>query len=144
MTSWRDSASPEAQNDLDQLLVMGIEFAQQQLSSRGEFAPYAAAVGVDGQLHAIAVLLDDDSSPSANNIEACVSALVSQRDSIRAGAIVSDVRLAEEGSDAIRIELEHADGHAMSVFLPYMKKRLRRGFEFGSLQAEPAGSRIWT
>ena len=50
MTSWRDSASPEAQNDLDQLLVMGIEFAQQQLSSRGEFAPYAAAVGVDGQL----------------------------------------------------------------------------------------------
>lgn len=107
-------------------------------------APFAAAVGRDGQVTAVAVLVDEDASPSADIVEASIEALAAQRDSIRAGVIVSDVRLVESRTDAVRVDLEHADGHAMAVLLPYTKKRLGRGIDYGPIRAEAGSSRIWT
>lgn len=145
MTSWRDNASAQAQNDLDGLLDAALGFAQQQLETRGEFFPYAAAVGTDGEANMIAAGPDADEHPrSADVVDACVAALVSQRDYIRAGAIAADIRLPDEGGDAIRVELEHADGHALTVLLPYTKKKLRRGVDYGELRAQAGSRRIWT
>lgn len=42
MTSWRDSASPEAQRDLDAVLNFALGFAQRELNDHGEVFPYAA------------------------------------------------------------------------------------------------------
>ena len=47
-------------------------------------------------------------------------------------------------SDAVRVELEHRDGHAISVLLPYKRKRLRRGLDFGDLSAGPGERRVWS
>jgi hypothetical protein len=145
MGSWRDAASPQAQQDLDGLLDAALGFAQQQLDRRGEFFPYAAAIGTDGAAEMIAARPDphDEHPRSADVIEACVAALVSQRDHIRAGAVVADVHLPELGGDAIRVELEHSDGHALTVVLPYAKKRLRKGIEYGQLRAQAGRRRIW-
>lgn len=145
MTSWRDSASPQAQDDLDGLLGVAIEFAQQQLDTRGEFFPYAAAVGTDGQAEMIAARPDphDEHPASADVIDACIAALTNKRGQIRAGAVVADVRLSDQGSDAIRVDLEHAEGHALTVLLPYTKKKLRRGIDYGQIRAQAGHRRIW-
>ncbi|MDQ4044638.1 MAG: hypothetical protein M3173_04215 [Chloroflexota bacterium] len=146
MASWRDNASSQAQQDLDGLLDAALGFAQQQLEARGKFFPYAAAVGTDGQAEMIAARPDpDDEQPrSADVIDACVAALVSQRDYIRAGAVVADVRLADQNSDAIRVDLEHAEGHVLTVLLPYTKKKLRRDVDYGQIRAQAGTRRIWT
>ena len=53
--------------------------------------------------------------------------------SVRAGA-----------SDAARVELEHRDGQALVVLLPYKRKRFGRSIEFGQLGATTGVSQIWT
>lgn len=146
MTSWRDSASAQAQDDLDGLLGVAIEFAQQQLDTRGEFFPFAATIGSDGQAEMIAARPDphDEHPASADVIDACTAALTNKRGQIRAGAVVADVRLPDQSSDAIRVDLEHADGHALTVLLPYTKKKLRRGIDYGQIRAQAGHRRIWT
>jgi hypothetical protein len=145
MASWRDDASPRAQADLDELLDLTLRFAQQSLDTRGEFYPYAAAVGSDGQAGMIAALpgIDDANPRSADVIDACVAALTSKRNEIRAGAIVANVAVPELGGDAVRVDLEHTEGHAVTVFLPYTRKRLRRKVDYGELVAQPGVQRIW-
>lgn len=141
-----DSASPQAQDDLDGLLGVAIEFAQRQLDTHGEFFPYAAAIGTDGQAEMIAARPDphDEHPASADVIDACIAALANRCSQIRAGAVVADVRLRDQGRDAIRVDLEHADGHALTVLLPYTKKRLRRGIDYGQIRAQAGHRRIWT
>jgi hypothetical protein len=146
VTSWRDSASTQAQQDLDSLLNVALGFAQQQLATRGEFFPYAAAVDTHGEAEMVAARPDahDEHPRSADVIESCVASLVSQRDYIRAGAIVADVRVPELGGDAIRVDLEHVEGTTLTVVLPYTKKRLRKNVDYGQIRAEPGRRQIWT
>jgi len=142
---WRDSASTQAQADLEGLLNAALGFAQRQLVDHGEFFPYAAAVRTDGEVELIPARHDthDDHPRSVDLIDACVAALVSQRNHIRAGAIVLDTRLSDGSSDAIRVDLEHAEGHAIRILLPYTKKRLRKKVDFGQLRAEAGKRQIW-
>jgi hypothetical protein len=56
-------------------------------------------------------------------------------------ARVADVRTAD--SDAVRVELEHSEGPSLAVLLPYKKRRLRGGFEYGNLAATVATPAVW-
>lgn len=145
MPSWRDIASPQAEADLDGLVGVAIEFAQQQLADHGEFFPFAAAVRTDGEIEMIAGRPDpaDEHPSSVDVIDTCIDALRSKRNNLRACAIVADVTLtAPMRSDAIRVDLEHLDGHALAVALPYAKKR-RREINYGPAQAHAGHHRIW-
>ena len=64
------------------------------------------------------------------------------RSELRAVGICSDVRATD--SDAIRVDLEHSEGAAMAVLLPYTKKRFGRGIDYSTLQAGVATNRVWT
>lgn len=145
MGTWRDDASPQAQQDLDGLLDVALGFAQQQLATRGEFFPYAAAVTDDGEAEMIAARPDaaTEQPSAADVVESCVAALVSQRDHIRAGAVVTDVHVRELSGDSIRVDLEHVEGATLTVLLPYVTKRLGKGLDYGTLQAQPGPRRIW-
>jgi hypothetical protein len=140
--SWRDSASQRVQDDLDGLVSAALPFAQKMLEQQGEFVPYGVALELDGE----ARMIEADrgrGKPRANSdlLVALTHRLRNERESLRAVALVSDILAT---SDAIRVELEHRDGHALAVFLPYTKKRLPRGVEFGDLEARPCTQKVWS
>ncbi|MGH3853824.1 MAG: hypothetical protein ACRDR6_10070 [Pseudonocardiaceae bacterium] len=142
MTFWRDSTSREAQNDLDELLSASLGFAQQQLADYGEFFPYSVVVGVDGQAEMIAARPDDDRPASADIIASCRTFITERRDQLRAAAIIADVRVADLGGDAIRVDLEHAEGPALTVQLPYTKNS-GNIIDYGQLRASSGTRTIW-
>ncbi len=143
MTPWRDTASQQAQDDLDGLLEPALGFAQQQLDKHGEFYPYAVVVDADGQQRMVAADTGDDRPASPDLITTLFSTLSDERSSLRAAAIVADVRLPEANSDAIRVTLEHSERVALTVLLPYRIRRLGRGVDYGNLQAGAATAFIW-
>lgn len=122
---------------------MTLPFAQQMLAKSGEFYPFGAAVTADGETR---LLAGDPSQgehpPSADVLSTLLSGLRQTRADLRAVAICSDVQLTD--TDAVRVELEHRDGHAMAVLMPYKMKRLGRGVEYGELRAGTAARQVWT
>src|SRR4051794_31885792 len=137
--SWRDDASEEAQRQLDQLLNLALGFAQDELGKHGEFFPFAVAVDREGQAALIAGSTDEERPRSADVIESCTAQLVALRDGLTAAAITADARLTD-GGDAISVALEHSQGQAMIVLLPYVKGE---PIEYGELRAQPAAARVW-
>ena len=144
MASWRDNASPQAQHDLDGLLEPALGFAQQQLNQHGEFFPYAVVVRSDGQTAMVAAQpdADNDQPASTDVIDACRTTLAEGRDQLRAAAVIADVRLSY-GGDAIRVELEHTEGPALTILLPYSKKRFGRSIDYGEVQVALGARHIW-
>lgn len=142
MTSWRDSGSEQTQNDLDGLLGASLPFAQEMLEKHGEFFPYACALSSSGETKLVAGDPGEGEQPSSVEVlQVLLEGLRAERDELRAAALVSDVRLAE--SDAIRVQVEHMEGQAITVLLPYRKKRLRRGVEFGESTAGQGDILVW-
>jgi|SRR5215469_711484 len=143
MTSWRDSASQGSQDDLDGLLNVTLPFAQQMLEKSGEFYPFGAAVTANGETRLIAGDPAQGEHPaSAEVLSTLLKGFRQTRADLRAVAICSDVRLSD--SDAVRVELEHRDGHAMAVLLPYKKKRFGRGVQYDELRGGTAEQQVWT
>lgn len=142
MTSWRDTASQQAQDDLDRLLDESLPFAQEMLEKHGEFFPYALAMSTTGEISHMAGDPGDGEQPaSVAVLEVLTEGLRAARETNRAAALVSDVRLAD--SDALRVELEHKEGQAIVVLLPYRKKRLRRGVDYEPMRASGGERKIW-
>ncbi len=145
MQSWREAAAPQAQQDLDDLLDLVLTFAQKELEERGEFFPFAASVDLHGRpgLLTLTAPMNDERPRAASVVDGCVAALRTKRAMIRAGAVVADVRLPEMATDAISAELEHADGQAIVVLLPYRQRSFGRSIEYGRLRAEQGRRKIW-
>lgn len=142
MTSWRDAASKQAQDDLDRLLDESLPFARDLLERNGEFFPYAIALSTSGEFRPVAGDPGEGDQPSSVAVlQTLLDGLRGQTTENRAAAMVSDVRLPD--SDAIRVELEHSEGQAIVVLLPYRKKRLRKGVDYGEVFASQGERQIW-
>ena len=142
MPSWRDSASQQCQDDLDGLLNVTIPFAQQMLEKSGEFYPFGAAMSAGGEARLLGVETGQDDRPASSAVlDSLLGGIRHARAEYRAVAICSDVRLPD--SDAVRVELEHQEGQAMAILLPYKKKRFGRGVEYGELRAGAAEGQVW-
>ncbi|GAA4367834.1 hypothetical protein [Nocardioides caricicola] len=142
MTSWRDTASASAQEDLDGLLNLVLPLAQELLGKNGRFYPFGASVSNDGEA---AVTASDPSlgeHPRPERVLAGVydGARATAADH-RAAAFVTDVLV--QGSDAVQVELEHRDGIALVVVVPYTPGTYKRYPTFGQMSVSPGEQRVW-
>ena len=120
-----------------------LPFATEQLDKHGEFFPYGVALNEAGDPRMVAGDPGQGERPASTAVlAAIVEGLRRDRDGLRAVALVANVRLFE--GDAVRVELEHIDGHAIAVLLPYKRKRFGRGVEYGRLTAGSGVPQIWS
>jgi hypothetical protein len=147
--SWRESVPESTATDLENLLGTGISAAQEQLQRNGGFLPFALTVQNDGEVRLVAVTPADveDGSDGDFDADAMISDLTAllrqNRDDFRAAAVVCDILLVEEDSDAIHVATEHRDGHVFAAVLPYSANDISRAWEFGELAADASEPGIW-
>lgn len=121
---------------------MAMPFATEMLEKHGEFFPYGAETTEAGESRMVAADPGHgERPPSGEVLAALVEGFRRSREQLRTVALVSDVRL--ESSDAVRVELEHRQGQAIVVLLPYRKKRLGRGIEYGPYTGTPGVAQVW-
>ena len=85
MTSWRDTATAEAQGDLDGLLNVVLPFAEQMLQKHGEFYPFGASVSAAGKVAMLGGQPEDNDHPSSVSVlEIMLEGVRSSRDNLRA------------------------------------------------------------
>ena len=120
--------------EIEELLNYLLPFAERQLNEAGEFYPYAAMVSADGELRSVTAATGEEPEV-ADLLVALHAELRSQAadGSIRASGIAADVTLTDpdsgETTDAVQIELDHADGDPVDVYVPY--ETATDGVKFG-------------
>ncbi|MFD5278626.1 hypothetical protein ACFWIX_13830 [Pseudarthrobacter sp. NPDC058362] len=148
-SSWRDSVPEDSATDLENLLGTGISAAQEQLQRNGGFLPFALTVQNDGELRLVAVSPADaaEGTDADFDADAMISDLQTvlrqNRGDFRAAAVVCDVQLVEDDSDAIHVATEHSDGSVFAAILPYVANTATRTLEFGELGADSNQPAIW-
>ena len=138
MSNWGDGLTEVAKTEMDAVLTVAIAFAEKMLVGQGAFYPYAVSLKDDGETAmAIAPAGTDDAMASL------LEGLASDRYGLRAGAVVAAVHLQSLESDAVRVDLEHRDGAALTLIRPYTRKKMRKKIEWGEMQSMVVDPRIW-
>ncbi|WP_227007694.1 hypothetical protein [Pseudarthrobacter sp. AB1] len=149
VASWRDSVPEASATDLENLLGTGVGAAQEQLERNGGFLPFALVVENDGEVRLVAVTPADaqggsDADFDADTMISDLTELLRQnRADFRAAAIVCDILLIEEETDAIHVAAEHRDGSVFAAVLPYAANTGTHEWEFGQLAADTSEPTVW-
>ncbi|MHA7302861.1 hypothetical protein [Pseudarthrobacter sp. MDT1-22] len=149
VASWRDSVPEASATDLENLLGTGVGAAQEQLERNGGFLPFALVVENDGEVRLVAVTPADAQDGSDGDFDAdtmisdLTELLRQNRADFRAAAIVCDILLVEEETDAIHVAAEHRDGSIFAAVLPYAANTGTHEREFGQLAADTSEPTVW-
>jgi hypothetical protein len=146
MASWRDGVSKEAQDDCDRMLDTALPFAQQMLESYGEFYPYAMRMLDNGATEGLTTKPGRGQWPESDIVLGKLyERLAAQAATLRAVAVVADVVLTTDADpiDAIKVDIEHREGVAISVLVPYQKKGEGQKLVFATPRAAFGDRRIW-
>lgn len=115
---------PDAKDEIEELLNFLLPVAEEELSKAGEFYPYAAMVAADGELKSVSAAAGEEPGV-ADLLVALHEELRAQaaHGSIRASGIAADVTLTDpdsgETTDAVQLELDHAEGDPVDIYVPY-------------------------
>lgn len=139
MTSWHEGTSETAQQALDKLVNVCLELAERQLQQDGTFFPYAIGMDADGDIDLImADTAEIRNEPDIDGVvRACRSGVAARSAELQAAALVLDVTVPEIDSDAVRVEMQHTEGTALTVYMPYSTDG--RSVEFGQMRVQPGG-----
>ncbi len=137
----RLSRQERIQQDLDELLSQSAMLAKALLVRNGEFFPFGATVGKRGQFNLVTPTPEGDRPTAQDVIEAVLADFASARDSLRATSVTA-LATTESGAEAVRVELEHADGPAILIALPYSRNP-NGSFSYGDMEAHRSARRVW-
>jgi hypothetical protein len=144
-TNWRDDASEEVQDDFDRLADATIAAARNFLDRNGDFIPFPMVIRADGEL--VLIGLEQPVTPTIPNpaevIDGIVTLFRDRRDSIRALAIGVEVPVPSEATDAIEVRLEHRDGNAITVLVPYQIDSLDDSYTYEEPRIQDGDRVIW-
>jgi len=145
MSSWRDSVSERAQAELDTVLDSALRLAQNQLAKAHEFDPFAIIGHDDGRT--LEVAIDKTQLGKHPETAEITAALVSQLRMLarqsRCTALTVNTRLNKEKTDAVEIRLEHREGAALVVLLPYKRAKFGSHVEYSPLKAFAGTHEVW-
>ena len=138
----------DPKEEIQQLLNYLLPFAEQMLSSHGEFYPYAATMDAGGEVQAVSAAGDEQ--PDVGELLTALHAELREQaaeGTIRASGIAADVTLTDPDSgevmDAVQLELDHAETEAVDVYVPYTSGDDDDGIKFGELVAAPGQAPIF-
>jgi hypothetical protein len=137
----------EPREEIEQLLNYLLPYAEQMLSQHGEFYPYAATMDAGGEVQAVSAAGDE--RPDVGDVLLALHAELREQaaqGSIRASGIAADVTLTDPDSgqetDAVQLELDHAEADAVDVYVPYTSGD--EGVMFGDLVAASGQAPIFS
>ena len=144
----KSKAQKMPKEELDELMSDILPFAQKMLSEHGEFFPYGGAINSKGEIIHIGASDGDEHPPSQKLIDVLIESFQAQAKAgaYRATAIVFDVRVklpsSEHKTDAVQINLDHADGLSVECFLPYEIKGKGK-VVYGEMFAQKGSAKIF-
>jgi len=100
-------------------------FAEQMLTTYGEFYPYAVSMGSSGEITVVESYDGREHPPSQAIIDVLQAGLQTdaRAGKVKATALVYDIRIDDrrtgKNSDAINIALDHRDNYSVVVLFPY-------------------------
>jgi hypothetical protein len=114
----------EPKEEIELLLNFLLPSAEERLKEDGEFHPYAAMVASDGEVMSVSGVLGD--APDVADLLVALHEELRGRaaeGAIRASGIAADVTLTDpdsgETTDAVQVELDHAETDAVDIYVPY-------------------------
>ena len=145
MTSWREALSDGARADVDQLVDSGLAVAKSRLQTLAFVPPVPIFANEQGAIMQVA------HDPSRLGRKATATAVADDaveqlkkvKDSARGVALVTSTHLAKERTDAVEVWVEHGEGIAVSIILPYQRPTLGGVITFGQLRAFTGARRVW-
>ena len=140
--NWREDASEKAQADLDSLFNQSALLAQTLLARNGEFYPFGASLGTRGKFYLATPLPEAKQPTSQDVIDELVRDYSERNRSIRA-CVITTLGVLPDGSDAIKVDLEHKEGTSLSVILPIERADDNGDLEFGNMAAIEGEHRVW-
>jgi hypothetical protein len=138
----------EPTEEIQELLGALLPHAERMLSQHGEFYPYAMTLDSDGAIEPVAPPVETDDPDVGDVLVALHNDLREQaaEGSIRASGIAADVTLTDpdsgETTDAVQLELDHAEGDAVDIYVPY--ETVADGIKFGELVAAEGREPVFT
>ncbi|MVA76786.1 hypothetical protein GC722_12245 [Auraticoccus sp. F435] len=141
---WPEDASRQARDDFERLLPVAFRRAHQELSSHGEFWPFAVVVDLDGQQHLAAPQAERQRPGPGELLAALRRSLRAPEQPLRAVALVLDVHVPALGSDAVEVSLEHLGSPPVTVQRPYTRRRFGGRISYGADVSTPGTATVLT
>jgi hypothetical protein len=137
----------DPKEEIELLLNFLLPTAEDRLSTEGQFHPYAAMLDADGEVKSVTAPLGE--LPDVADLLIALHEELREQaaeGAIRASGIAADVTLTDPESgdvtDAIQIELDHAETEAVDIYAPYESGGER--IKFGELVAAPGREPVFT
>ena len=143
MTSWRDSVPEGVQQQMDNLFSVALDAASEFLVKNGEFFPYGFSVGDDGEVWMFGADPGLGEHPPLTEIlRLLAEGARAERERLQAVAIAVDVTL-PDGSDAVRVQLEHREGVVLEIHVPYRRRRFSGKLALGEMMVSEGDAQVW-